>query len=241
MRYKFIQNKFKKNTMAVIAIFTAVLLSAQQAAAVSLEFIAPAGGGGTLSYGGNDGQDVLVGTNITFNEIIGIDTFLNDGVSLTIQGGRLDFETGANISEANRLDGEWIFAGGGSFMLTGTAIDGGGNIVADGQLITGTFDGDQSVKVGSPLSRFDSFGIDTKHQGLLDFYGITDNNFEFASTQVAATGIGFSSDGSFSGNVVEATLVNTSSVPSEGATHLMLSMSLLCLGFVHRQFLKRSN
>src|SRR5262245_31062283 len=51
--------------------------------------------GGLISYGGADGVDPLVGTDIIFDKSIGIGTPLPG--SLTLVGGKLNFVTGPNI------------------------------------------------------------------------------------------------------------------------------------------------
>ena len=94
----------------------------------SLSFDNPTVDGGTISYDGLGGP--VVATGVIFQEVIGVDTTLNSGVSLFCFPGNceLSFTTGPN----GALEGPpiWTFDGGGSITMTGglNTVQGGGGV-----------------------------------------------------------------------------------------------------------------
>ena len=103
----------------------------------------PGGAGGTLTYDGLGGP--LVGTGIVFVDILGVDTPLNSGDLMDCVGCSLAFTTGNNIQEG---PAQWIWAGGGSFTLTGSVPDLG--LPAGSVLLSGSFTGTPILPV-SPV------------------------------------------------------------------------------------------
>jgi hypothetical protein len=201
-------------------------------AVATLTFLSPPGGGGTLSYGGTDGVDPLVGTNILIGTVTGAGTPLESGTSLfCFPACELDFTTGANTLESP----VYAWAAGGTFTLTGdlyTAPGGGGTqIVNDGTLISGAW---TSPVAGVPaLSTIviSGFGSDTKDPDLLAFFGITNTGFSFFD-QEFASGFAPTGSGSFSGTVTSAAIINTASEPG---TLLLMGLGLVGLGAAFRR------
>jgi hypothetical protein len=88
-----------------------------------------------------------------------------------------------------------------------------------GTLLSGSF---SSVSVSGALGALFvvGVGIDTKHQGLLDHYGIEADEFTFANTEIAMSSVTVGTNGSFSGTVTNADLDNSPMVPE--ATSLLV-------------------
>jgi hypothetical protein len=168
--------------------------------------------GGTISYDGSGGP--LIGSDILFDRVTGVGTPLNNGDQLTIINGKLNFTSGANVTEGP----VWTFSGGGSFTLTGTVMD-GATTVAMGTLLSGSF---STVSVSGALGTLIlvGVGIDTKHPGLLDHFGIEAEEFTFANTEIAMSSVTVGTNGSFSGSVTNADLDNSPIVPE--ATSLLV-------------------
>lgn len=191
-------------------------------AAASLEFDDVTLFGGTISYGGADGVDPLVGTDIVFDLVTGVGT-LPSG-SLEIVGGKLNFTTGPNISEGVALD---TFAAGGTFVLTGTVIKPDLSVVASGILLTGHFSETSIViGLGGGNGLFSGIGVDTKNPDLLDYYGLSSSLFEFAHTDIAFAAAGAAADGSFTAAVRDADLVN---VPVPEASTVLGGLGLVAV------------
>jgi hypothetical protein len=191
------------------------LLIASPAAALPLVNIDQGSGagqaGGTLSYDGAGGP--LVGTNIGFGVLAGFDTTLNNSVPLFCDPAcTLNFSTGGNLSEGAAGGDPWTFAGGGSFVLDGTlntAADGSGTEIASGTLLSGTFTG--LLFTAGPAGRGLAVGVgeDEKIGGLLQFYGIPELlPFNFAQTEIVASGLVIGADGSLAGSVTNADITN---------------------------------
>lgn len=182
--------------------------------------------GGTLSYGGNLG-DPLVGTAIRFDTISD-----GGGVSTTLEcrGCTLTFTTGGSTSESAGVN---TYAGSGSFVVTGSAYSGAdldpttldGVLQASGILLTGSFTSGVLVDGGSQLT-FNGFGIDTKNQDLLDYFGITDTNFTFANTDISTT-TSVNITNAFRVNVAEADITNTSVAAPEPASLVLFGTVML--------------
>ena len=181
---------------------------------------------GVVSYDGAGGA--LVGSGIDFVSVTGFDTPSNSGSVLTCVSCVLSFATGANITEG---PGSWLFAGGGSLTITGTVMD-GLTQVATGNLVTGSFDSALAFGTGSTLL-FSGFGIDTKNQSLIEFFGLTGVDFAFASTDISLGGaiIDPITQG-FTANVTNADFDNTVPEPSMIA---LMSLGLVGLGIAGRR------
>ena len=183
--------------------------------------------GGTITYDGLGGP--AIGTDISFTSVVGVDTDLNDGVALNTVAA-FNFVTGDNVLEiAPNL---YVFDGGGSFTIEGDVTQ-GTNLIADGVLVSGTFD-TATVSGNGQFLTFSGFGIDTKNQDLLDFYDIDALNFDFVNTEIAMDAV-FDSNGGFVAQVTNADFDNTPSVSDESSTIALLGLGLAGLGAIARR------
>jgi hypothetical protein len=220
-----------KNLIATFVVVSTAALGSVTASAATISFDEGAGSqNGTISYDGIGGA--LIGTGIDFYTVLGDGTPNNNGVVLTCLGCELNFSTGANISASSS---SLVFAGGGTFTVTGELLN-GVTSVANGTLVSGSFQGTPNATIIPGSAIFAGFGIDTKHQDLLNFYGITAADFTFANTAIAlgsCTSQGGS--GGFSCGVQDADLVNTSVVPLPAAAGLFGSALLGLVGAARRK------
>jgi hypothetical protein len=198
--------------------------------------------GGDISFSGNLG-DPLVGSDIVFDFVQGIDTVGDD---LFCGDCLLDFTTGGLVATAGDLH---IFGGGGSYVLTGTLFDNAGLMgipVASGVLVEGVFDNATAdLDVDDNTILVTGRGTDTKHPDLAAHFGL-ENPFLFAQTEITGTDsvIGPPDPGeggarSFSAVTINADLDNfpdeRDGIIPEPTTLLLLGTGLAGLGIWHRR------
>ena len=153
----------------VLVVLALLLVPGIALAAAQLNFDNPTEDGGTLSYNGAGGP--VVATDVVFQQVIGVDTPLNNGVSLFCYPVNclLDFTTGPNTAEGPPI---YTFAGGGSLTLIGglnTAADGSGvQVVPAGSLLAhdGVFD-DPSLVLGRTAKIGPVYRRGSRSQGCL--------------------------------------------------------------------------
>jgi hypothetical protein len=207
--------RFGTRPAAVAALAVAVLsFLAPQGRAVSLLVDQVPGAGGTLSYDGAGGP--LVGTDIIFEQITGDGTPLNNGETLTLVDGRLNFSTGANLAEPIPIYG---WAGGGSFVLTADAVLDASMLdvivpANDTVILSGVFVASPTFAaigiVGFNQIITSAFGIDLKHPDILAYFGIGSNDFHFANTNISATNLVIDpGTQAFTASASESDIVNT--------------------------------
>jgi len=186
--------------------------------AVSIDFDDVASHGGAVAYDGAGGP--LTGTDVIFDQILGVGTPLKAGVALDCVGCVLNFMTGDNKEEGPT---QWKWETGGSFVLTGMAKD-GLTTVASGTLLTGSFTGPadpSALGFGSDIIVV-GFGVDTKNVDLVAFYGLVNSDFQFVNTEISLGNTVIDSDGGFTGTVNNADLNNVNvPVPEPGSLFLL--------------------
>ncbi|MEN8205169.1 MAG: VPLPA-CTERM sorting domain-containing protein [Pseudomonadota bacterium] len=187
---------------------------------------------GTLSYDGTGGA--LIGSGIDFYTILGEDTPSNPGIALDCVDCVLDFTTGTNISEGPVV---WEFNGGGSLTITGTVKDGVTQI-ASGTLVSGSFSDAVVTGDGNDASVLilSGFGTDSKNADLLNFFGLSEQGFTFASTNISIGNVNYLGNGGFNGTLTNADFDNiTTVVPVPAAVWLFGSGLLGLVGVARRK------
>jgi len=201
---------------------------------VMLDFTVAPSTTASISYDGNGGP--LVGQGISITSVEGINTPLNSGVVIPIEGGLLNFTTG-NLTGTS--SDTWSFGGGeGSFIaITGWSELACGHRCENkpGWMLFGGF-GDATVMTfGSTFKIAGASFWDYKCWELLEYYGLEDyiwqplaGNFNISFTAANHPPAGFTSSGVLSGDV-------TNTVPEPGTLALLGTGLLSIAGLVRRK------
>lgn len=216
-------------TTALAAVMGAGLLFAGDASAAILSF-----DDGVFEQDGvinHTAGGVVTGSEIDFDSISGMDTPLNAGSAnaLDCVNCELRFTSGPLVTQGN-VTTDWKWGAGGSITVTGSAELGDGTVIASGTLLSGSFTSTTVTAGNSTSLDLDGFGFDEKAEGLLEYFGITDNNFIFSNTKIALGTADIDPDGSFTGEVTNADLDNRAIPAPEPATLLMVGTGLLAAG-----------
>lgn len=193
--------------LAVVGFGVLTLTATAARADIVLHFDNSGDSSGSISYNGIGGP--AVGSGITF-DIVTFDDGVNPEVTLACVDCVLEFETGPN-SFAGPVGTQtlWVWDSGGSFVITGTIMDGSTEVAA-GTLLSGLFQGASASSAAStdPLT-FGGTGLDLKNPDLLAYLGIKDTDFVFASTDITTTPCSVSGSFAFDCAVSEADVTNT--------------------------------
>ncbi|MGD1700456.1 PEP-CTERM sorting domain-containing protein [Dapis sp. BLCC M229] len=184
--------------------------------------------GGILSYDGEGGA--LFGTDLLLDTVFGVDTPENSSSHLFCEDCKLNFETGANISED-----PYTFAAGGLVTIEGTVKD-GDTVIASGTFLEGYF-GENIVgsatefmpNIGAAV--FTGLGVDTMDAAISNYFGVDATEFNFAQTSIAIGEVNVEANGGFSGSVTNVDMDNvpTAATP-EPAT--LFGLGVVATGLV---------
>jgi len=226
----------KKLTYGMALVVLLGLYATPAIATSTLDFVLTATASpGTVKYVA--GVNPLQGINIPVGSLTGIVTPLNNGTTVNIFGGKLNFTTGNFTGFTPGVS--WNFSSGGTFVITGCADIDGDGLPCDGSdvsgtLATGSFIGTPQVFViGSTARIVGAVGADTKNPLLAAFFGVPSGPFSFSLTYPFTTissalpPSGFTSTHGGTGDVSQ-------SIP-EPATLALVGAGLLGLGSLARR------
>jgi hypothetical protein len=165
---------FRSTSIIVLFLGMVIFGAAQQASASLIQFTM--GNSGSVTYAGTGGS--LSGTNLSIESVVGTETPLEDGSSLIITNGFLNFTTGSLIGDV--VGNTWTFAKGTTtFTLTGTIAGLGSDLL----LMNGIFTGNVVVqKVADSLyfrlSIASGAFSNTMNSALAGYYGLVASQYE---------------------------------------------------------------
>jgi len=232
------KNTSKILVLSILMIFVVMMVGfATQADALPILHFDQTEDGGKLTWAGEVGNSPMIGTQIKFGTITGEGTPLNDGMTLEISSGFLNFSTGDWLSKDGSGGPGTIYKwdGGGEFTLTGTVDYGTGPVT--GELLTGEWAYPVSATVSLAAgTTFGGSGFDAKHPDLLDYFGLeTYADFIFSNTEISTSGDWWNGNDAL---VSEADITNTGTPIPEPATMLLLGSGLIGLAGLRRRFKK---
>jgi len=197
----------------------------------NMDAIHPAGA--SISYAG--GSAPLVGANISVDNVTGLSTPLNSGITLTIVGGILEFTTGNLIGSTPT---SWLFGGGGTITLVG-AIPALG-IYSPVTLLQGSWTSASVFKIGDTFRIVGGAFVDTKLKALTDYFGLPDGvTLYLGNINLSFLATGDPPNAFSSTQVLSGDLANTPRVPEPSAGLLFGSALASVIGAVSLGSLRR--
>jgi hypothetical protein len=234
--------KLQKTYRMILATVAGLALMGASVAMATptLDFGVAAPTTGSITYAG--GAAPLIGTEISVDNVTGLNTVLNNHVSFDILGGVLNFTTG-NLVGSNAST--WSFGGGANSFITLTGSvdlndDGIGDI--SGVLMTGQFGTASVTNLGGVFKIAGASFFDFKDPELLALFGLPtslpngDPLMYAGNFNISFNAAGTPPNGFRSTEVLSGDITNTP-VPEPG-TIVLLGAGLLGLGFYGRKRIK---
>ncbi|WP_447977358.1 PEP-CTERM sorting domain-containing protein [Candidatus Nitrospira bockiana] len=209
------------NLVAAALALAVLFLGGQPASAapvIDFGIIAPTVG--TIDYSVAGGP--LSGLGIDVDNVVGLNTPLNNGVTLPCVGCVLNFVSGPFTGSTAT---QWLFGAGApvSVTITGTAGP------AAGPLLVGSMQNASVTQVGGTFKIAGALFFDQKHPLLLEFYGLAAGTPFVGGINISFSAVGVPPDTFTSTQIFSGDVVNTA-VPEPSAL-LLLGSGLMGLSF----------